>query len=144
MLTLHISSVIIASAFQIGYTTRLFESDYSLRAFPFYLSMQLVQFLSIATACLVYFLPFLRSLQSGLLWAHNTTAYTSNYSLSHITRQPRARLLRTNETIPPSTKFDRRYVETRTENVVVTKSRSQDSETGRPPLTCPDLYCSNL
>lgn len=68
---------------QLVYLPRLFEHDFTLRGFPFYLSMQFVQFASISAACAAYFWPFLRSLRSGLISADNK-AFTSEYALAKL------------------------------------------------------------
>ena len=63
------------------YLDRLFEENYTLRAFPYYLCVQIAQFASIAAACVVYLWPFLQSLRSGLMWADNLneSAFSSKY-----------------------------------------------------------------
>ncbi|CAJ2502235.1 Uu.00g096290.m01.CDS01 [Anthostomella pinea] len=75
--------VIAATVCQLVYLPRLFEENYTLRAFPYYLSTQLVQLFGISTACVIYFWPFLRSLSTGQMWANNTT-FPSKYALSKL------------------------------------------------------------
>ncbi|KAK3686191.1 hypothetical protein B0T22DRAFT_443276 [Podospora appendiculata] len=65
---------IIPTVFQLVYLPRLFESNFTLRAFPYYLSVQAVQFASISTTCVVYLWPLLDSLRSGLMWTDNMDA----------------------------------------------------------------------
>ncbi|GAW20776.1 hypothetical protein ANO14919_102870 [Xylariales sp. No.14919] len=74
---------IIPSIIQLIYLPRLFEPDYTLKAVPFYLATQATLFASISAACIVYFWPFLRSLQSGLVSANNKS-FTSQYVLSRL------------------------------------------------------------
>ncbi|KAI1414622.1 hypothetical protein F5Y13DRAFT_188287 [Hypoxylon sp. FL1857] len=62
---------------QLIYLPRLFEDNFTLRGYPYFLCMQLVQFTSFSSACAVYFLLFLRSLQSGFLQASNSPPFTS-------------------------------------------------------------------
>jgi hypothetical protein len=76
-----VASVIAATVLQLVYVGRLFEDNFTFRAFPYYISMQLVLFVSILAACVVYFWPFLRSLRSGLMSA-NATTLTSQYPLT--------------------------------------------------------------
>lgn len=49
--------------------------------------MQLVQFTSIFAACVIYFWPLLRSLQTGLIWANNTS-FAPQYALSRMHKSP--------------------------------------------------------
>ncbi|KAI2638709.1 hypothetical protein GGS26DRAFT_602349 [Hypomontagnella submonticulosa] len=79
---------IAATICQLFYLPRLFEPDPTLQGFPFYLSMQFVQFASISAACAAYFWPFLRSLRSGLISADNR-AFTSEYALAKLRGTPR-------------------------------------------------------
>ncbi|RWA05138.1 hypothetical protein EKO27_g9967 [Xylaria grammica] len=78
-----IIAAIIPSIIQLIYLPRLFEPDYTLKAVPFYLATQATLFASISAACIVYFWPFLRSLQSGLVSANNKS-FTSQYVLSRL------------------------------------------------------------
>ncbi|KAK4107239.1 hypothetical protein N656DRAFT_849605 [Canariomyces notabilis] len=73
--------VIIPTVFQLIYLPRLFEADFTLRAFPYYLSVQLVQFASVSATCLVYFWPLMNSLRSGLMWADNIESRMSSSRL---------------------------------------------------------------
>jgi hypothetical protein len=73
--------VIIPTVFQLIYLPRLFEADFTLRAFPYYLSLQLVQFASVSATCLVYFWPLMNSLRSGLMWADNIESRMSSSRL---------------------------------------------------------------
>ncbi|KAK5625193.1 hypothetical protein RRF57_000909 [Xylaria bambusicola] len=72
---------VVPTIFQLIYTPQLADDNFIWSAFPFYLSMQLVQFTSISTACIIYFWPFLRSLQTGLIF-HNKDGLTLQYSLT--------------------------------------------------------------
>ncbi|KAI0530389.1 hypothetical protein GGR58DRAFT_493580 [Xylaria digitata] len=76
---------IIATIFQLIYLPGLFRDDFTFEAFPYYLSMQLVQFTSLVTAFAVYFWPFLQSLRSGLIWLNDTT-FSSQYALATLSR----------------------------------------------------------
>lgn len=76
----HDSRTIIAIICQLVYLPRLFEDDFTLHSYPYYISTQSVQCTSVSTACITYFWPFLRSLQSGLMSADNR-AFTPQYTL---------------------------------------------------------------
>ncbi|KAI1762687.1 hypothetical protein GGR53DRAFT_500385 [Hypoxylon sp. FL1150] len=76
--------VIIATICQLIYLPRLFEDDYTLRSFPYYICSQLVQFTSFSATCIVYFWPLLRSLQSGLMAANTNTTFTSQFPLTKL------------------------------------------------------------
>ncbi|KAI1643974.1 uncharacterized protein F4817DRAFT_231417 [Daldinia loculata] len=78
---------IAATVCQLIYLPRLAEDDYTLRGFPYYLSMQFVQFASISAACAAYFWPFLRSLRSGFISANNR-ALTSDFALAKLRVTP--------------------------------------------------------
>ncbi|KAI8965190.1 hypothetical protein F5Y11DRAFT_21140 [Daldinia sp. FL1419] len=78
---------IAATVCQLIYLPRLAEYDYTLRGFPYYLSMQFVQFASISAACAAYFWPFLRSLRSGFISANNR-ALTSDFALAKLRATP--------------------------------------------------------
>ncbi|GAB1319327.1 hypothetical protein MFIFM68171_09537 [Madurella fahalii] len=80
--------VIVPTVMQLVYLPRLFEDNYTLRAFPYYMCIQVVQFAAISTTCFVYFWPLLNSLRSGLMWADNMGATTSSfyYSMSKRSR----------------------------------------------------------
>ncbi|KAI0517030.1 hypothetical protein F5B22DRAFT_144125 [Xylaria bambusicola] len=72
---------IVPTIFQLIYTPRLADDNFIWSGFAFYLSMQLVQFTNISTACIIYFWPFLRSLQTGLIF-HNKDGLKLQYSLT--------------------------------------------------------------
>ncbi|KAK4031495.1 hypothetical protein C8A01DRAFT_51440 [Parachaetomium inaequale] len=76
---------IVTTALQLAFLPRLFDGDFTFRGFPYFVCTQFVQFTSISAACLTYFWPLLRSLQSGLMDAHNTN-FTSQYSLSALSQ----------------------------------------------------------
>lgn len=81
-------SVIIALFCELAFQARLFEENFTLRAFPWYICLQLIQFASVTAACVVYFWPFLRSLRSGLMQANNPlfVASHSEFALSNFSR----------------------------------------------------------
>ncbi|KAI0475479.1 hypothetical protein GGR56DRAFT_646137 [Xylariaceae sp. FL0804] len=74
-----------ATICQLVYQPRLSDPDYTLRAFPYWLSAQLALFASMTTACIIYFLPFLRSVQSGLLSA-NPQGLTPHLTLTSLSK----------------------------------------------------------
>ncbi|KAH7304255.1 hypothetical protein B0I35DRAFT_445395 [Stachybotrys elegans] len=74
-------SVVAASSCQIYYIPLLFGENFTYEAYPYYISMQLVQFCSVTAACAVYFWPFLRSLRSGLMHA-DASSLATQYPLS--------------------------------------------------------------
>ncbi|KAI1173214.1 hypothetical protein F4777DRAFT_462878 [Nemania sp. FL0916] len=65
---------------EIIYLPRRFQDDYTLRAFPYSLAQQTVTFSTITSACILYFWPLLRSLESGRIWGNSTT-FQSEYPL---------------------------------------------------------------
>ncbi|KAI0909412.1 hypothetical protein F4823DRAFT_562965 [Ustulina deusta] len=73
--------VIGATIPQLIYLKTLWADNYTLLAFPYYISMQLVLFTSLLAAYIIYFWPFMRSLQSGLMSA-NASMLTSQYPLT--------------------------------------------------------------
>ena len=73
-------SAIGATAAQLVYVGRQSEADYTLSIFPYIISTQVAQCTSMSSACVVYIWPFLKALQSGLLWSDNTGAGTLNPS----------------------------------------------------------------
>ncbi|KAI2626989.1 hypothetical protein GGS26DRAFT_147777 [Hypomontagnella submonticulosa] len=81
---------IAATILQLSYLPRIFEENFTLRGFPYYICLQFVVFASISSACAVYFWPFLRSLQSGFLQA-NGSSYTSPYILAQLSASARSR-----------------------------------------------------
>lgn len=56
---------------QLIYLPTLFTHDFTLRAFPYDITMQIVLFTSILASCVVYLWPLLQSLQSGFRLANN-------------------------------------------------------------------------
>ncbi|KAG6365653.1 hypothetical protein INS49_007264 [Diaporthe citri] len=58
--------IIPATICQIVYIQRRPDPNYTLHAFPYSICVQVVQFLSFFAVCVVYFWPFIKSLQSGL------------------------------------------------------------------------------
>ncbi|KAF2270616.1 hypothetical protein CC78DRAFT_137569 [Lojkania enalia] len=83
--------VIIAIVFQGIYTPRLFTPNWTLSATPYFISTQIVQFLSISTVCVTYFWPFMKSLRSGLMWTDGST-FTTQYVLSNLSSQHGGRI----------------------------------------------------
>ncbi len=67
------SSVVVVAILQLTYVPLRLDANFTLRAYPYYLTRQFTQFASITSACIVYFWPFLQSIQSGLLGLHNTS-----------------------------------------------------------------------
>ncbi|KAH9883707.1 hypothetical protein F4778DRAFT_624657 [Xylariomycetidae sp. FL2044] len=118
--------VIAASIIQVIYASRLSNENFTLDAFPYYLSGQIVMFTSIAAACLVYFWPFLHSLQSGTMSA-NPSTLTSHYPLSKLSnmnlRKARSMTLNTF----PSQNDRNQYIEITTDTSVVHSSRREQS-----------------
>lgn len=74
------------------YLPRLFEEDFTLKAFPYYLSLQFAQFSSILSSCAVYFWPFLKSQRSGLLQLNSSLTFSSHYPLAMLST-PNSRTL---------------------------------------------------
>ncbi|XXH04146.1 polyamine transporter tpo5 [Hypoxylon texense] len=123
---------IAATICQLVYLPRLFETDFTLRGFPYYLSMQFVQFASISAACAAYFWPFLRSLRSGLISADNR-AFTSQYALSKL--RGSARNDTSGELVSGGSSKNRdrsNYIKITTDNTVITTTRGQESALGEP------------
>lgn len=60
--------VIVATATQLSYLHTLFRPDFTRDSFSYIICTQVVQTLSIVTACVPYLQPFLESLNTGLLW----------------------------------------------------------------------------
>lgn len=78
--------------------TRTENNDFTLRMFPWLISMQVVQCTSLSTACIAYLWPFLKSLRSGKLWAedvaqstYNRSTFASDPNASNISSQNRTR-----------------------------------------------------
>ncbi|OTA93981.1 hypothetical protein M434DRAFT_282681 [Hypoxylon sp. CO27-5] len=123
---------IVATICQLVYLPRLFEDDYTLRGFPYYLSMQFVQFSSISAACAAYFWPFLRSVRSGLISADNK-AFTSEYALSKLRGTPRNGANADLVSGSSSKNRDRsNYIKITTDNTVTTSVRGQGSGNDEP------------
>ncbi|KAI1418305.1 hypothetical protein F5Y13DRAFT_196110 [Hypoxylon sp. FL1857] len=123
---------IVATICQLIYLPRLFEHDFTLRGFPYYLSMQFVQFSSISAACAAYFWPFLRSLRSGLISADNR-AFTSEYALSKLRGTPRNGANADLVSGGSSKNRDRsNYIKITTDNTVTTSVRGQGSGNDEP------------
>ncbi|KAI1099539.1 hypothetical protein F4804DRAFT_79623 [Jackrogersella minutella] len=117
---------------QLIYLPRLFEDDYTLRGFPYYLSMQFVQFGSISAACAAYFWPFLRSLRSGLISA-DTKAFTSEYALSKLRGSARNGANIDLASGTSSKSRDRsNYIKITTDNTVTMSTRGQGSGNEQP------------
>ncbi|KAI1455335.1 hypothetical protein F4805DRAFT_275624 [Annulohypoxylon moriforme] len=117
---------------QLIYLPRLFEYNFTLRGFPYYLSMQFVQFVSIASACAAYFWPFLRSLRSGLISADNK-AFTSEYALSKLRGTARNGANVDMVSGTSSKSRDRsNYIKITTDNTVTTSERGQGSASNEP------------
>ncbi|KAF2962728.1 hypothetical protein GQX73_g10845 [Xylaria multiplex] len=107
--------VVITTINQLVYLPRLFEDDYTLSAFPYYLIQQLVQFTGFSATCIVYFWPFLRSIQSGLMTANASTTFTTQFPLTKLS-QPNREKGRSAESVNISYNQDlRQYVEITTD-----------------------------
>ncbi|KAI1394387.1 uncharacterized protein F4822DRAFT_424866 [Hypoxylon trugodes] len=129
---------IIATIFQLIYLPRLREYDFTLRGFPYYLSMQFVQFASISAACAAYFWPFLRSLRSGLISADNR-AFTSDYALSKLRGAARNNPNMDLSSGDESKNRDRsNFIKITTDNTVTTSLRGQGS--GKDELLGTERY----
>ncbi|KAK4216302.1 hypothetical protein QBC37DRAFT_417370 [Rhypophila decipiens] len=82
--------VIIPTIVRLVYLPRLFERNFTLLAFPYYLCTEIIQFAAISTNCVVYFWPLLHSLRTGLMWADNlgtrgaTDTSSFQYALSNM------------------------------------------------------------
>ncbi|KAI1204115.1 uncharacterized protein F4807DRAFT_375227 [Annulohypoxylon truncatum] len=117
---------------QLIYLPRLFEDDFTLRGFPYWLSMQFVQFASISAACAAYFWPFLRSLRSGLISADNK-AFTSEYALSKLRGSARNGANVDMVSGTSSKSRDRsNYIKITTDNTVTTSERGQEQGNNQP------------
>ncbi|KAI1370480.1 hypothetical protein F4677DRAFT_457850 [Hypoxylon crocopeplum] len=129
---------IAATICQLVYLPRLSDEDFTLRGFPYYLSMQFVQFASISAACAAYFWPFLRSLRSGLISADNK-AFTSEYALSKLRGTARSGTNIDLASGGSSRNRDRsNYIKITTDNTVTTTERAQSLQKDEP--TGPDGY----
>ncbi|KAI5861115.1 hypothetical protein GGS23DRAFT_598643 [Durotheca rogersii] len=123
---------IIATAFQMTYIPRLFEDNFTLRSFPYYLSAQFVQFASISAACAAYLWPFLRSLRSGL-FAADKTGFPSPYALSKLNKGVRKDADVDMSAGNSSRNRDRsNYIKITTDNTVTTSTRSHESKPHEP------------
>ncbi|KAI0020709.1 hypothetical protein F4780DRAFT_740544 [Xylariomycetidae sp. FL0641] len=80
------SLVIAITMVQLAYVHSLADPNFTLKAFPYYISTQFIQFTSITAACVVYFWPFLQSVQSHLMGA-DATVFTSQYPLVELSQQ---------------------------------------------------------
>ncbi|KAH9897508.1 hypothetical protein F4778DRAFT_771912 [Xylariomycetidae sp. FL2044] len=72
---------IAATICQIIYIPRLPDANYTRHAFAYSVCVQVVQFLSFAAVCVVYFWPFIKSLQGGLERSSDTNM-VSQYVLN--------------------------------------------------------------
>lgn len=100
--------VVAAAISQLIFIGELSKDNYTLLAFPYYISVQLVLFTSMVAACVIYFWPFLRSLQSGLMSA-NTSTLTSHNPLTRASKgTPKSTLLNSGGSSPPQ---KRGYIE---------------------------------
>lgn len=70
--------VIAATIAQLVYLQDWFTPEFTENAFSYLICTEVVQFSSIATACLPYLQPFLESLQSGLMWTDAIQQKTSS------------------------------------------------------------------
>ncbi|KAI2618102.1 hypothetical protein GGR54DRAFT_184490 [Hypoxylon sp. NC1633] len=123
---------IAATISQLVYLPRLSEDDFTLQGFPYYLSMQFVQFASISAACAAYFWPFLRSLRSGLISADNR-AFTSEYGLSKLRGTARNGTNMDLSTAASVKNRDRsNYIKITTDNTVTTTERSEEAKHDDP------------
>ncbi|KAI1277948.1 hypothetical protein F5Y07DRAFT_398094 [Xylaria sp. FL0933] len=73
--------VVGVAVLQLTYVRLRSEDNFTLRAFPYYITRQVIQFASITSACVVYFWPFMQSIQSGLLGLDNA-GRSSQYQLA--------------------------------------------------------------
>lgn len=125
--------VVAATILQLVYLDRLFETNWTLRAFPYYICTQFVLFTSVSSACAVYIWPFLRSLRSGLMMANNTQ-FTSHYALSKLSNTNPVTIPRSIATLGSKNREnrDRRdYIEVTTENIISSQpSPWAESSTG--------------
>ena len=60
--------MIAATATQLSYLHRAFRPNFTFDSYPYITCTQVVQAVSVATACIPYLQPFLESLNTGLLW----------------------------------------------------------------------------
>lgn len=77
--------IIPATICQIVYIPWRSDPNYTLQAFPYSICVQVVQFLSFFAVCVVYFWPFIKSLQGGLERSSDTNMI-QQYVLSHRSR----------------------------------------------------------
>ncbi|KAF2734353.1 hypothetical protein EJ04DRAFT_552763 [Polyplosphaeria fusca] len=68
--------VVVAVIVQLVFLPSVFTLGSPSQVLPYFLATQIAQSGSIATACITYFWPFMRSLRSGLFWQTNTTFKT--------------------------------------------------------------------
>lgn len=80
--------IIPATICQIIYIPRRPDPNYTLHVFPYSICVQVVQFLSFFAVCVVYFWPFIKSLQGGLERSSDTNMI-QEYVLSHRSRSIR-------------------------------------------------------
>ncbi|KAI6083297.1 hypothetical protein F4821DRAFT_245095 [Hypoxylon rubiginosum] len=122
--------IIPATICQIVYIPRLPDPNYTLHVFPYSICVQVVQFLSFLAVCVVYFWPFIRSLQGGLERSSDTNMI-SQYVLSKQSRPSRSKVA--SLSIPPSNQMGDRsnYIELRaTDSAGSKRDRPRASNTG--------------
>ncbi|KAI2635819.1 hypothetical protein GGS26DRAFT_589485 [Hypomontagnella submonticulosa] len=110
--------VIAASIAQLVYLPTLSADNFTLEAFPYYLSMQLALFASIFAACIMYFWPFMRSLESGMMSAHTAT-FTSQYPLTRYYKSKSDKGQSSRATASSDGRSRRDYIEIRTDIAVI-------------------------
>lgn len=129
-----------ATICQLVYLPGLYERNPTLRAFPYYLSMQFVQFSSISTACFIYFIPFFQSLQSGHLGTISTTS-PPKYPLAAMPKATQETLTTLGQTNTSTSRDRGDYIEITTDNWVTSETRSRQAR--QIPSSNVDLYRPN-
>lgn len=120
--------IIPATICQIIYIPRFSDPNYTLHAFPYSICVQVVQFLSFLAVCIVYFWPFIKSIQGGLERSSDTNMI-AEYVLSDRSRSSRARG-GTLSRPPGDQRGDRsNYIELTTDSAGNKKERTRASNT---------------
>ncbi|KAI1251358.1 hypothetical protein MGN70_005926 [Eutypa lata] len=122
--------IIPATICQIVYIPRLPDPNYTLHVFPYSICVQVVQFLSFLAVCVVYFWPFIKSLQGGLERSSDTNMI-SEYVLTNRSRASRAKGT-TSLSIPPSNYRGSRsnYIELTADSAGSKRERTDASKAG--------------
>ncbi|KAI0381276.1 hypothetical protein F5Y04DRAFT_255159 [Hypomontagnella monticulosa] len=125
--------VIAASIAQLVFLPTLSADNFTLEAFPYYLCMQLTLFSSIFASCIMYFWPFMRSLESGMMSAHTPTL-TSQYPLTRYYKSRSDKGQCSRATASSDGRDRREYIEITTDVAVVPSGQAKS------PIPPPRIY----